>query len=172
MEHARGCEVDLDKFTEAGRVVVLESLCVAERFQERVRVEDLLLNGGVLSVGSLFGLFELGFFVEEVLLGAAETFARPRQIRKNDLRRLCLARTGLASDDDGLVLMVYHEVLVRVLRHHEQVRLRALAVRPRALGLGKFAVALRHRRVENVEALERVHRYQNRAANADVDLLA
>ena len=68
--------------------------------------------------------------------------------------------------------MVYHEVLVRVLCHHEQVRLRALAVRPRALGLGKFAVALRHRRVENVEALERVHRYQNRATNADVDLLA
>ena len=157
MEHARGCEVDLDKFTEAGRVVVLECLCVAERFQERVRVEDLLLNGGVLSVGSLFGLFELGFFVEEVLLGAAETFARPRQIRKNDLRRLCLARTGLASDDDGLVLVVNHEVLVGVLRNHEQMRLWALAVSSRALSLGEVAIALCHRRVENVQALEGVH---------------
>ena len=172
VEHARGREVDLDKFAEAGRVVVLERLRVAERFQQGVRVENLLLDGCVRSVGSLFGLLELGLFVKEVLLGAAEAFARPRKIGQNDLRRLCLARTGLASDDDGLVLMVYHEVLVRVLRHHEQVRLRALAVRPRALGLGKFAVALRHRRVENVEALERVHRYQNRAANADVDLLA
>ena len=157
MEHARGCEVDLDKFTEAGRVVVLESLCVAERFKERVRVKDLLLNGGVLSVGSLFGLFELGFFVEEVLLGAAETFARPRQIRKNDLRRLCLARTGLASDDDGLVLVVNHEVLVGVLRNHEQMRLWALAVSSRALSLGEVAIALCHRRVENVQALEGVH---------------
>ena len=112
MEHARGSEVDLYKFAEAGRVVVLERLCVAERFQERVRVKDLFLNGGVLSVGSLFGLLKLGFFVEEVLLGAAETFARPRQIRQNDLRCLCLARTGLTSDDDRLVLVVNHEVLV------------------------------------------------------------
>ena len=157
MEHARGSEVDLDKFAEAGRVVVLERLCVAERFQERVRVKDLLLNGGVLSVGGLFGLLKLGFFVEEVLLGAAETFARPRQIRQNDLRRLCLARTGLTSDDDRLVLVVNHEVLVGVLRNHKQMRLWALAVSPRALSLGKIAIALRHRRVENVQALEGVH---------------
>ena len=112
VKHTCWVKVHLDKFAEARRVVIFERLCVAKRFQERVRVKDLLLNGRVLSVGSLFGLLKLGFFVEEVLLGAAETFARPRQIRKNDLRCLCLARTGLASDDDGLVLVVNHEVLV------------------------------------------------------------
>ena len=142
---------------EAGGVVVLERLRVAERFQQGVRVENLLLDGGVLGVGSLLGLLKLGLFVKEVLLGAAEAFARPRKVGQNDLRRLCLARTGLASDDDGLVLVVNHEVLVGVLRNHKQMRLWALAVSSRALSLGEVAIALCHRRVENVQALEGVH---------------
>lgn len=79
MEHACRVEVNLDELSEAGRIVILESLRVAKGLKQRVRVQYLLLNSRICRlVLHGFGLGRL--FVKEVLLWATESFTSTSKV--------------------------------------------------------------------------------------------
>merc|ERR1719412_3519806 len=80
---SRGVEVDTDEFSKAGRVVIPHGLGVTPGLQDRVRLDNLVLKGG-LSLLPLAGGAD-GGEVGDDLLGV-----------------LGLAGTRLASDEDGL----------------------------------------------------------------------
>ena len=110
----------------------------------------MLLNCEILPTLILFSLFLSRLLVQQVFLGPTEAFARPGQVRQNNLRSLCLSSATLPSDYNRLVVTIDHQVLVRVLSHHEQMWLWLLDSSASSLSLSEISVCLRHRRVENV----------------------
>uniref|UniRef100_A0A2M4B0Z9 Putative secreted protein n=1 Tax=Anopheles triannulatus TaxID=58253 RepID=A0A2M4B0Z9_9DIPT len=97
LDDATTVEVDVDVLAEAGRVVVAHRFRITERFQDRVRLEDLLLNPRVLATDRC-------------------------QVLEDELRAFRLTGTGFAGDDDALVLPVASHVRVRVVTDGEDVR--------------------------------------------------
>eukprot|EP00968_Pinguiococcus_pyrenoidosus_P000506 scaffold31_cov263-Pinguiococcus_pyrenoidosus.AAC.12 len=138
----RRLEVHLHPTPEAGAVVVPEGLGIAKGLQHRVGAENLLLD----------------------------VVVRPRHLRQVGqalLRRLRLARTGLARNQDRLVARLDLHVREGVLRNREDVRL----LDPVGPGLGELAHGL-----DGVDGqlLERVHADQHRVVRAHpgVDLVS
>jgi len=95
-------ELDLNELTETRTVVVTESLCVGERFQNRVGLDDLSLEQALSAVGSTTGD---GSEVLDDLLGV-----------------LGLSGTGLSSDQNRLILSLLQQVAVGVISDGENVR--------------------------------------------------
>ena len=157
MQHASSVEVHLDELAKSRGVVILERLGVAKGLQQRIRVEHLLLDRHIC-VLTLHGLGLAWFLVQEVFRGASETLSSPREVGQDDLSGLGLASARLSCDDDGLVVAVDHQVLVRILRYHEEMRLWARHTAARSLVLRESAVLLRHLRVKYGQPLEGVHR--------------
>mmetsp|Transcript_36120 Transcript_36120/g.108466 ORF Transcript_36120/g.108466 Transcript_36120/m.108466 type:complete len:285 (+) Transcript_36120:2148-3002(+) len=97
-------EDDFNVLAEAGRVVVEPRLGVAKRLEQRLRLEDLLLEPGG---------------VPGAAVGEGE------QVVHKELGRLGLARTGLARHDANLITVEQPEILGSTLSHSVDVRHRA-----------------------------------------------
>ena len=157
MEHTCRVEVYLNEFSEARRIVVLESLRVTKGFEQWVRVQYLLLN---CRVGRLvLHCFRLGWLlIQEVLFWATEALASSGKVSKNDLCGFSFTGTTLTRDNDRLVSSVDHQVLIGVFGDHEQMGLGLLHGTPCSRFLSELPVLLRYRSVENGQPLERIHR--------------
>lgn len=97
LDHATVVKVDVNVLAEPGRVVITDGFGVTERFQNGVRLENLLLDPRVLPTDR-------------------------RQVLQDQLCTLGLARAGLTGDDDALVLAIATHVRVRVVPDGEDVR--------------------------------------------------
>ena len=98
-------EVDSDKLSESGRVVISDSFCVSPSLKDRVSLDNLVLKGGFslspLSRGADGGV------VGDDLLGV-----------------LSLSSTRLSGDKNGLVDAVQVHCLVRTFRNWNTSALR------------------------------------------------
>ena len=78
----RRCKREADELAKAGRVVIALRLAVAKRLEDRVGLQDALVQ----------------------IDGAVGRRRTPRQVSQHDLRRLGLAGATLAAHHDGLRL--------------------------------------------------------------------
>lgn len=90
-------EVNVDVLAEATRVIVSDRLGIAERLQNRIRLENLLLDPRVLATDG-------------------------GQVLQDQLGGLGLAGAALATDDDALVLVEALHVVVGIVADGENVR--------------------------------------------------
>mmetsp|Transcript_11804 Transcript_11804/g.50590 ORF Transcript_11804/g.50590 Transcript_11804/m.50590 type:complete len:349 (+) Transcript_11804:2371-3417(+) len=132
-------ELDLDELPEAARVVVSHRLRVTERLEQWVGLQHFLLHrtSGAARVGAL--------------VDVPRAPAHVREIVHYLLRRLRLARAGLAGDQDALARVLSAHRLERRLGDGEDVRAQ-LAQRVASVLIHHVAV------VQVRQTLERVHR--------------
>mmetsp|Transcript_13595 Transcript_13595/g.38009 ORF Transcript_13595/g.38009 Transcript_13595/m.38009 type:complete len:453 (+) Transcript_13595:1474-2832(+) len=131
-EAAYGVEEHLVVLAEARGVLVPHGARVAEGLQDRVRVDDPLLN---LAADSSICAGDL------------------REVVHRDLRRLGLARAALAADHESLVLPLSQEVAVRGVR--DGIRVRRHATQALVAVLSDLLL-----RVHTREGLVRIHSQQ------------
>merc|ERR1711936_372056 len=105
-ELARGSEVDTDKLSEPGRVIVPRGFGISVGLQNWVGGHNLVLEGDLLGL----------------LLGTTGACGHHGQVGDHLLGVLSLSGSRLASDQHGVVLLVLEHVSVRALSDGPQVR--------------------------------------------------
>lgn len=141
-------KVELEELAEAGAVVVAHGLGAPERLGDRLRLGHALLENG----------------------GRVRDIA---QVLKDEARRLRLARSRLARDDERLVLIRRDQRAVRGRRHREDVRrlllechaplvlreMRVRVARHRLIRVDghEHGAVLRVHQILSVPRLERIH---------------
>ena len=96
-DETRRVEVDANKFSKTRRVIVTNGLGITVCLQDRVGLDDLVLQGGLLLLSLL-----------HLLAGAG---ADKGKVGDDLLGVLSLSGPGLASNQDGLILALWKKEL-------------------------------------------------------------